>query len=210
MRGSMTKIKICGIQTIKDVEVVNRYSPDYVGFVFANSRRKISEDWARSLKEALDSNIKTVGVFVNEPILNIIKLCHEGIIDLVQLHGDEDENYIFKLKMSTDNQIIKAIHVQSKEQVAKEIPLAGDYILLDTYVKGSYGGTGLTFNQDLIPDMDRDFFLAGGLNQDNVLDAIKRSKPYGVDVSSGVETDGRKDERKIREFISKVRNYKLT
>lgn len=204
----MTKIKICGLQTIWDVDVVNRYSPDYVGFVFANSRHKVSMDRARNLKEALDSNIKAVGVFVNEPLLNIIRLCHEGIIDLVQLHGNEDEDYMLKLRMATDNKVIKAIHVQSKKQVAKQMLLTSDYIILDTYVKGSYGGTGLTFDLDLLPDINREFFLAGGLNQDNVLGFIKRIKPYGVDISSGVETNGRKDEKKVREFISKVRSYK--
>lgn len=202
----MTKIKICGIGSIQDAEAVNKYLPEYVGFVFAESRRKISIKTARSLKGVLDSKINTVGVFVNEPISNIIKLCHEGIIDLIQLHGDEDEEYILSLSDAVSNKIIKTIMVQSKAQVAKQKLQSCDYLLLDTYVKGSYGGTGIVFNHKQIPDMGREYFLAGGINKDNVLEAISKLHPYCVDISSGVETDGRKDEKKIREFICKVRS----
>jgi phosphoribosylanthranilate isomerase len=202
----MTKIKICGLTRREDIETVNRWLPDYAGFVFAQSRRQVTPEQAALLKADLDPRIKAVGVFVNAPVSSIVKLCNTGVIDVVQLHGDESEAYIKELKEQIDSPVIKAVRVQSAEQVQQAEQLSCDLLLLDTYQKGEYGGSGQTFDHALIPDLQKRFFLAGGLENNNIARAIKRCKPYGVDISSGVETDGLKDEGKIKRIIQTVRS----
>lgn len=203
----MSKIKICGLRSTSDIKYVNNFKPDYIGFIFAESKRKVTKEKAIELKSDLDTRIKTVGVFVNEPMENIVSLCNEKIIDLVQLHGDEDEAYIIKLRKQISNPIIKAIRVQTMEQVLKAEALPVDYLLLDTYNKNEYGGSGIAFNWELIPHLEKPYFLAGGLNKDNIQQAISTCLPYALDISSGVETDGIKDELKIKEVIHIVRTY---
>lgn len=202
----MTKIKLCGLKRIEDIEYVNQYQPDYIGFVFARSSRFIDDTVALQLKHKLDERIQAVGVFVNEPMEHIVSLCRNKVIDVVQLHGDEDEAYISKLKEFISNPIIKAIRVQSREQIKAAQSLPVDYLLLDTYQKAQYGGSGIAFDHRIIPKCSKPFFLAGGLNKENIVTAIKDSNPYCIDVSSGVETDGVKDEEKIKEIIGMVRN----
>lgn len=202
----MTKIKICGLKSLKDITYVNEYKPDYVGFVFAESKRKVDDKLAKEMKACLDVDIQVVGVFVNEPIDHIVSLCSESIIDIVQLHGDEDKFYIELLKSKISKPIIKAIRVQSKEQIQETMNLTCDHILLDTYVKDQYGGSGLTFDLTLIPEDIKPFFIAGGIQDNNVLKIIAECQPYCVDVSSGVETDGVKDKFKIKSMIEMVRN----
>lgn len=212
----MTKVKICGLKTLADVETVNRYLPDYIGFVFANTKRFVTDEQAFAMKQALDSTIKAVGVFVDEPLAHIVSLCERGIIDIAQLHGSESEVYIRELKQKTDTCVIKATRVQTPEQVSRFMSDEADYMLFDTYKKGEPGGTGERFPLEILEKSLADlaakgrtikpFFLAGGLDSENVTDVIGRTECFAVDVSTGVETDGAKDERKIKQFIEKVRN----
>lgn len=201
----MTKIKICGLTRNEDIEAVNRYLPDIAGFVFAESRRKVTPEQAGLLKSKLDTRIRTAGVFTDAPTELIAGLCRSGIIDIVQLHGDETEQYIRELKQKITCPVIKAVRVQSSEQILQAQQLSCDMLLLDTWQKGKYGGSGKTFDHSMIPVLEKPFFLAGGLDCSNVSQAILKCRPYGIDVSSGVETDGVKDEEKIREIIKLVR-----
>lgn len=203
----MTKIKICGLTCLKDIEAVNRYKPDYAGFVFAaESRRHVTRNQAGKLRAELDPGIPAVGVFVNSPVEDVIGLCRAGIIDMVQLHGDEDEAYLKTLKDSVLNYVIRAVRVQSAAQLTQADGLPCDALLLDTYEEGVFGGTGKTFDYSMIPALRHPFFLAGGLHSGNVLGAIDACRPMCVDVSGGVETNGAKDPGKILEFIELVRN----
>lgn len=205
----MAKVKICGLTRLMDIDIVNLYLPDYVGFVFASSRRKVTYEEAKILKANLDKRIQAVGVFVNEPMDNIIRLCNENVIDIIQLHGDEEEEYIINLQASVKKTIIKAIRVKSKEYVIREGISSSDYLLLDTYSTDSYGGSGVSFNRDMIPELEKPYFLAGGLNSNNLIESIRATTPYCVDISSGVETDGYKDKEKVSEIINMVRNLKI-
>lgn len=203
----MTQIKICGLTSREDIEAVNLYQPDYVGFVFAPSRRQVSIEKAHFLKDLLDLNIKAVGVFVNEPISSIIKLVNEGVIDVIQLHGDETGAYINELKQVITCPIFKAVRVQTQEQILKAEKTDCDMLLFDYYNEKDkqYGGSGKTFDYSLIPQLQKPFFIAGGLNNINIKQAILQYKPFGVDISSGVETNGIKDEEKIKEIIKTIR-----
>jgi len=201
----MAKIKICGLMREQDIDAVNTSLPDYIGFVFAGSKRRIDEGKAKVLKDCLNPSIKTVGVFVNEDIKNIIKLCNIDVIDLIQLHGDENEDYIRKLKDCVPNKIIKAIRVRDQEDIKKAMEFSCDYLLLDTYQIGEYGGTGKAFDWSVIPEISKPYFLAGGINSSNIEQAIKQCNPYCIDVSSGVETNGYKDPEKIKEIIAKIK-----
>lgn len=202
----MAKIKICGLRTEADIDYVNEFKPDFIGFVFAKSKRQVTAEQAKVLRSKLSGDIIPVGVFVNEPVSNVAELINEGIIDIAQLHGDEDEAYVAELKGKlTKGQIIKAVRVKSREDIEKSRNIAADYILFDTYRADAYGGTGATFNWQLLKGYDRPFFLAGGINAENVSEAIKLTTPFAVDVSSAVETDGYKDREKIKGFIDSVR-----
>lgn len=205
-KKNKTKIKICGLRRTEDIDFVNEFIPDYVGFVFANTRRKVSYDTAKILSNHLDGRIKSVGVFVDEPIENVIKLCNNSIIDVIQLHGSEDREYISKITNHTDKKIIKAVRVQTREQIEMADNLPVDYLLLDAYNSIIPGGTGERFNWDIIPqNLKKPFFLAGGLSEKNLQNAIETVSPYGVDLSSSVETDGYKDKLKIKKVIDIVR-----
>lgn len=200
-----TKVKICGLRRKEDIDMVNQYLPDYVGFVFANSKRQVSVERAAYLKGMLSTKILAVGVFVNAPVEEIVSICRKEIIDVVQLHGEEDRSYIERLRSFIRQPIVCAVRVQSTAQILQAQALPCDMLLLDTYTKGQYGGSGKTFDYSLIPKLKKSYFLAGGLEKDNVRQAIEKCHPYAVDVSSGVETDGIKDEEKIAKFISAVR-----
>ena len=200
----MVKVKICGLSRMLDIETVNEYKPDYIGFVFAkNSRRRITPRQALELRKRLSPNIIPVGVFVDEPVENILALAHDGTIDFVQLHGSENEEYIKKLKTFTDKLIIKAVAVRDKGDIQKWVETAADYLLLDH----KNGGSGEVFDWDIIGQTDKPYFLAGGLSPENITKAINTTTPFAVDVSSGVETDGLKDPLKIKEFIRRVREW---
>ena len=199
----MCKIKICGIQTIEDTLIINKYLPDYIGFVFAKSKRKITHKKAKLLKNNLNPKIQRVGVFVNADESEILSLYHEGTISVAQLHGDENNDYISDLKQKTDNKlkIIKAIEINESFDLKKEDYFNADYLLFD-----NGQGSGKTFDWDLIKeDINKDFFIAGGLNSSNITRAIERFHPYGVDLSSSLETNGYKDESKVREIMELIR-----
>ncbi|WP_292798113.1 phosphoribosylanthranilate isomerase [Methanobrevibacter sp.] len=195
----MAKIKICGLRRLEDIDIVNKYKPDYIGFVFADSPRKVTHELAFQMKKNLDSSIISVGVFVDADIEEVLKLYDDGIIDIVQLHGSESEDYINKLKQKTNYQlkIIKAIEMSDKKDLKEYDNSLADYLLLD-----SGKGSGKTFDWRLIrKDLKKEFFLAGGLNAYNVSEAIKEFNPYAIDLSSSLETDGYKDELKIKELM---------
>ena len=221
-----TKIKICGLRRPEDIEAVNKYKPEYVGFVFyKKSKRYVTEEQAEKLRELLDEKISSAGVFVNADKTEILRLMRKGIISVAQLHGNESEDYIRELKEElqkpgifsdrkeymTGGEIIKAFvfkNLKEEDAVRKSawriLEEAGkspaDYILFDN----GYG-SGETFDWSILRDFDKPYFLAGGLNPENVSGAVKMLHPYAVDVSSGVEEDGYKNPEKIREFIEKVR-----
>ncbi len=191
------KIKICGLFREEDITYVNKYKPDYIGFVFAKSQRQVTKDQAYILKQLLDSKIKAVGVFVNAPIVLIREIVQDHIIDLIQLHGQEDEEYIKALKEVVDVPIIKAIRVGKDEMKSYDV----DYYLLD----GIKPGSGQSFNWSQIQELDHPIFLAGGISMNNIHDALK-TKVYALDLSSGVEKQGVKNEALIKEVIRSVRN----
>ena len=198
----MAKIKICGLKRLEDIEIVNKYKPDYIGFVFAESKRKVNYDLAKQMKDNLDSSIKSVGVFVDADIDEILESYDLGIIDMAQLHGSESEEYIGKLKQKSNYQlkIINAIEMDSEKDLLEYDNSAADYLLLD-----SGKGSGKTFDWRLIrKDLKKEFFLAGGLNSSNVIEAIREFNPYAIDLSSSLETDGFKDENKIKEIMEVI------
>jgi len=201
----VAKIKICGLTREQDIDTVNTVLPDYIGFVFARSKRQIDENRAKELKNCLNPLIKAVGVFVNEEIEKIIKLCSLQMIDMVQLHGDENEDYIRLLKKYVTNKVIKAVRVKEPGDIKKAMNYPCDYLLLDAYHEKDYGGTGKTFDWSMIPAINKPFFLAGGINPGNVVHAIMHHNPYCIDVSSGVETNGYKDPGKIMEIVAITR-----
>lgn len=198
----MTKIKICGLKRPCDVEAVNELKPDFAGFVFApGSSRFVTVNEAEELKERLSADIQAVGVFVQETPENVAALLNQGVIDIAQLHGREDEKYIAKLRRLTDKPIIKAFRMESGEDVREAESSEADYVLLDS----GNGGSGETFDWSLAEKVKRDYFLAGGLDAYNVRAAVVKNRPYAVDVSSGVETDGYKDREKMAAFLAEVR-----
>lgn len=201
----MAKIKICGLMRHADIDAVNAARPDYIGFVFARSRRQVDEERAKAMKARLDPFIKAVGVFVNDDLGRIIRLCRSGVIDLIQLHGEEDEAYIQALKSCVPNEIIKAVRVRDSENIAKAATLSCDYLLLDAWHAEQYGGLGKTFDWSLVPEISKPYFLAGGIHSGNIVQAIEGLRPYGIDVSSGVETGGCKDPEKIRKMVALAR-----
>ena len=215
----MQKIKLCGMMKPCDIEYANRVKPDFVGFIFANTRRKISAAQAKQFREALDAEIPAVGVFVNEDISVITSLVQNGCIDLIQLHGEEDADYIRRLREVCDVPVIKAVKVQTVEQIRQAAALPVDYLLLDTYRKGVLGGTGEAFDWELLREAKAaagdtaegelfgiPYFLAGGLHAGNLREAAALGS-YGLDVSSGIETDGSKDFTKMVEVMELVRKF---
>ena len=219
--GNSTKIKICGLTREQDIEVVNELLPDYMGFVFwEQSKRNITPEKAAHLKAKLDKRIKAVGVFVDADIDFVYSLIKCGTIDIAQLHGNEDEDYIRRLRekinsgldsgsdsesvSKTDKEseirIIKAFNVNNLTSFEEVEKTSADFVMLD-----SGKGSGVTFDWDKIQSFDRPFFLAGGLGVENVQEVMEKINPYAVDVSSGVETDGVKDREKIVRFVHNVR-----
>ena len=193
----LPRIKLCGLSREEDILLVNDLKPDYVGFVFwPKSKRFLCKEQAKKLKKILDPSIQTVGVFVDADPDEILSFLEEGIIDLAQLHGQEDEADIQKLKAKTKKEIIKAFTIESVEDIEMANHSSADYVLLD-----SGKGSGNSFDWELLAQMERPYFLAGGLNASNVREAIKDLHPYAVDVSSGIETNGKKDSKKMIEFV---------
>lgn len=207
---SKVQVKICGLRRLEDIACVNRLQPDFIGFVFAKSKRQVTAEQAAALKAALAPQIKAVGVFVNVSIDFIAQLAEAGIIDIVQLHGDEDADYCHRLKQRVQLPLIKAVRVKDEGSFAGLEAYPCEYLLFDTYTPGQYGGTGTRFNLKLGDDKNicRPYFVAGGLDAANVAEVLAETNAFAVDVSGGVETDGFKDPKKIAAFIAKVRGDK--
>lgn len=200
----MSKIKLCGLRRIEDIEYANTLAIDYIGFIFAkSSKRYVNPEQAEILRKRLNTGITPVGVFVDEEVERIVDLIGRNIIAAVQLHGNEDEEYIATLRKRTDCPIIKAFRVKSKADIEAANHFAADYVLLD-----SGSGSGESFDWSLIKEMKKRYFLAGGLTCENVGTAIAELHPFAVDASSSLETDGFKDKEKMAAFVNAVRQGK--
>lgn len=199
----MVKVKICGLRRPEDIEAANAAKPDYVGFIFVpETKRYVKPNLAASFRRDLAADIQTVGVFVNAPIEEIVAICQAGTIDLVQLHGEEDQAYIEYLKGQVNQDIIKSVAVGDELVVD---PNQADYLLFDS-LSPSRGGSGKIFDWQMVSAyQEKPFFLAGGLGVENIEEALKVVRPYAVDASSSLETDGVKDPVKIQEFVAKIR-----
>lgn len=208
------KIKTCGLFREEDINYANELKPDYIGFVFAESKRKVGVEKAYNLKNKLDKEIKSVGVFVNDNLDFILNLIREKIIDIIQLHGNEDNNFLDNLKTKTNAKIIKFIPVENADSILNSLNIFSDFILLDNFK----GGVGKTFNWNYLKEafesnkkfievFNKKYFLAGGLNKENINEALKFN-PYCVDLSGGLETDGIKDFEKMKYIINITKNYK--
>lgn len=196
------KIKICGLRRIEDIDAVNEAKPDYAGFILSEGfRRSIDLMKMRELKERLSKEIPAVGVFVNEDPDRISKLLLEGVIDLAQLHGNEPEEEVIRIRESTGKPVIKYVRAADAAQIEGWLGSSADYLLFD-----SGTGTGKTFDWSAIGGIERPFFLAGGLSAENLEEAYHRVNPFAADLSSGVETDGWKDRDKILQAVKKVRS----
>lgn len=216
------KVKMCGISKVETIPAVVEAKPDYMGLVFAPSKRQVTVDQAKTLVKELhrgyaqkygsdtehDKNdtIKTVGVFVNETVDNLITIANEANLDAVQLHGDEDEAFIQSLKERTNVEVWKAIQIRSAADVEKWIDSSADMLLFDAYHNDERGGTGEVFDWSSLDAFERPFMLAGGIDSTNVARAIRTVRPYGIDISSGIETNGVKDDEKITAFTKIVKS----
>ena len=196
------KIKLCGLTRPCDIEAVNELQPDYIGFVFAKkSRRYVSPEKAEELKAMLAPGIQAVGVFVNEEPEQIVSLLEAGTIDVAQLHGQESETEIRRLRELTNHPMIQAFRIDTEQDVERANASTADYVLLDS----GAGGTGTVFDWDLLQAIRRPYFLAGGLDTENLGTVKAKLNPYGVDVSSGIETGGYKDKEKMTAFVAAAR-----
>ena len=219
------KIKMCGISKVETIPAVVEAKPDYMGLVFAPSKRQVTVDQAKTLVEELhkqyatrynsgaeqstNDEIKTVGVFVNETLDNLITIAKEVNLDVVQLHGDEDEAFIQSLKERTNVEVWKAVQIRSAVDAETWIDSSADMLLFDAYHKDERGGTGEVFDWSCLDEFERPFMLAGGIDSTNVARAIRTVRPYGIDISSGIETDGVKDDEKIKAFTNIVRTIAM-
>ena len=198
----MTKIKFCGLRREEDVRLAASLGADFMGFILTDMfKRYVAPEEVARLKEYVPSSSKTVGVFVDEPEDYVVSSSKAAKLDMIQLHGSEDDAYIADIKAKTGLPVIKMIKPLSGNDIISARQSAADLILLDS----GAGGTGKTFDWSLAKDLDRDYILAGGLTPDNVGDAVERLKPFAVDVSSGVETEGIKDFSKMKTFAAEVR-----
>ena len=229
------KVKICGISKVETIPAVVEAKPDYMGLVFAPSKRQVTVEQAKTLVEELykqnvvgnnseaeqtepvtsldtasSETIKTVGVFVNETIENLLKIAEEVKLDVIQLHGDEDESFIQILKEQSNVEVWKAVQVRSAADAEKWIDSSADMLLFDAYHKDERGGTGEVFDWSALDEFERPFMLAGGIDSTNVARAIRTVRPYGIDISSGIETEGVKDNEKMKAFTNIVRTIALS
>ena len=223
------KVKMCGISKIETIPAVIEANPDYMGLVFAPSKRQVTVDQAKSLVKELHKQygnrysrdevqcsndvvqefIKTVGIFVNETLDNLVTIATEVNLDAVQLHGDEDEAFIQSLKERTNVEVWKAVQIRSAADAEAWIDSSADMLLFDAYHKGERGGTGEVFDWSCLDEFERPFMLAGGIDSTNVARAIRTVRPYGIDISSGIETEGVKDDEKIKAFTNIVRTIAM-
>ena len=225
------KIKMCGISKVETIPAIVDAKPDYMGLVFAPSKRQVTVDQAKTLVEELHKQyanrynrdaeqysnqtlihqefIKTVGIFVNETLDNLVTIATEVNLDAVQLHGDEDEAFIQSLKERTNVEVWKAVQIRSAADAEVWIDSSADMLLFDAYHKDERGGTGEVFDWSSLDEFERPFMLAGGIDSTNVARAIRTVRPYGIDISSGIETEGVKDDEKIKAFTNIVRTIAM-
>ena len=223
------KIKMCGISKVETIPAVVEAQPDYMGLVFAPSKRQVTVAQAKILVSELHKQyanrynrdviqwsndvvqefIKTVGIFVNETLENLVTIATEVNLDAVQLHGDEDEAFIQSLKERTNVEVWKAVQIRSAADAASWIDSSADMLLFDAYHKDERGGTGEVFDWSCLDEFERPFMLAGGIDSTNVARAIRTVRPYGIDISSGIETEGVKDDEKIKAFTNIVRTIAM-
>ena len=223
------KIKMCGISKVETILAIVDAKPDYMGLVFAPSKRQVTVDQAKSLVKELHKQygnrysrdevqcsndvvqefIKTVGIFVNETLDNLVTIATEVNLDAVQLHGDEDEAFIQSLKERTNVEVWKAVQIRSAADAEAWIDSSADMLLFDAYHKDERGGTGEVFDWSSLDEFERPFMLAGGIDSTNVARAIRTVRPYGIDISSGIETEGVKDNEKIKAFTNIVRTIAM-
>lgn len=225
------KVKMCGISKVETIPAVVDAKPDYMGLVFAPSKRQVTVDQAKTLVEELHKQyanrynrdaeqysnqtlihqefIKTVGIFVNETLDNLVTIATEVNLDAVQLHGDEDEAFIQSLKERTNVEVWKAVQIRSAADAEAWIDSSADMLLFDAYHKDERGGTGEVFDWSCLDEFERPFMLAGGIDSTNVARAIRTVRPYGIDISSGIETEGVKDDEKIKAFTNIVRTIAM-
>ena len=219
------KVKMCGISKVETIPAVVEAKPDYMGLVFAPSKRQVTVDQAKTLVEELhkqytkrynngaeqsnNDEIKTVGVFVNETLDNLVSIATETNLDAVQLHGDEDEAFIQSLKERTNVEVWKAVQIRSAADAEAWIDSSADMLLFDAYHKDERGGMGEVFDWSCLDEFERPFMLAGGIDSTNVARAIRTVRPYGIDISSGIETEGVKDDEKIKAFTNIVRTIAM-
>ena len=196
------KIKICGIKNENEAKIINECMPDIAGFVFASGKRQIDINKAKILKKIINPEIETAGIFVEQNEDEILEIYNEKVIDIIQLHGDYDERTIKNLKEKTNAKIIKVIRV--KEGFYKIETLA-DFILFDTYSKDKYGGLNKTFDWNIKIISNVPYFVAGGINENNIIEMVKKLTPYGVNISSGVEVDGFKTKEKVFNIIKIIK-----
>ena len=213
------KVKMCGISKVETIPAIVDAKPDYIGLVFAPSKRQVTVEQAKILVEELhkqyavrynSETIKIVGVFVNETIENLLKIAEEVKLDVIQLHGDEDESFIQILKEQSNVEVWKAVQVRSAADAEKWIDSSADMLLFDAYHKDERGGTGEVFDWSSLDAFERPFMLAGGIDSTNVARAIRTVRPYGIDISSGIETEGVKDDEKMKAFTNIVRTVALS
>ena len=198
------KLKFCGLTREADIRAANETRPDYIGFVFAESRRRVTDEQAARLRALLSPGIQAVGVFVNDDPTHIALLANRGVIDLIQLHGSESAAYIRRLRTMTAAPIICALRVGKQTYIKREESNLVDFLLLDTYTKDAYGWSGRIFDWSLLGEVGKPYFLAGGLNESNITRAM-RTGAYALDLSSGIETDGVKDAEKMRRVAALVK-----
>ena len=213
------KVKMCGISKVETIPAIVDAKPDYMGLVFAPSKRQVTVEQAKILVEELhkqyavrynSETIKTVGVFVNETVENLLKIAEEVKLDVIQLHGDEDESFIQILKEQSNVEVWKAVQVRRATDAEKWIDSSADMLLFDAYHKDERGGTGEVFDWSSLDEFERPFMLAGGIDSTNVARAIRTVRPYGIDISSGIETEGVKDDEKMKAFTNIVRTIALS
>ena len=200
------KVKMCGMRRKEDIAYANEVKPDAVGYIFfPKSKRYVTGQQAKELDQNLDQNILSVGVFVNETIEKVAEIADQVPLDVIQLHGDEDQTYIEQLKQQTDKEIWKAVRVKDTKDIKEAEKLSVDRLLLDAFTeeKDMYGGTGKVMNYDLIPKkgISKPFFIAGGLHSKNIKEITEKVHPYGIDISCGIETNGYNDLNKMKEIM---------
>lgn len=203
----MISVKFCGMRRTADIEYANECRPDYVGFILSEGfKRSVSIDDFLALEKGLDKGIKKVGVFVNESTQNILEIAEH--LDVIQLHGDENEDYIKDLQKDFSGEIWKAVRAKSPEDIEWEQKKSCRRLLIDSFIENAYGGTGKRINTEIVKSakIEKPFFIAGGITAENIAEIVRDTKPYGVDISSGIETDGIKDLQKMKSIMEIIKN----